>query len=360
MPKILFLSKYGPKAASTRYRFLQYFEFLGNHGFSCEFSELLSDKYLENKFTSGRSAIFEVLKGYLRRISLVFKLRKYDLVFVYSECLPFFPFFLERLLFLRGVRYIYDFDDAFFTTYENHPNPVIRFLLKNKISSLIKGASFIFAGNQYLAEYSRKINQAVEVIPTVVDLRKYAVKESGKDNRLFTIGWIGSPSTAGYLNEILPALRKFSAESQTEIFLVGVNKFDGQELNVRVKEWSLDSEAQDIKSFDIGIMPLPDTDWAKGKCAFKIIQYMACGLPVVASPVGANKYVVEDKINGFLASGSEEWASCFKRLFLDKKLRFSMGSAGRVRVKESFSLEVMQPKVLAILKNLMKEKICAE
>jgi glycosyltransferase involved in cell wall biosynthesis len=190
----------------------------------------------------------------------------------------------------------------------------------------------------------------VEVIPTVIDLANYPLKDSGSASKVFTIGWIGSPSTARYLKAIAPALAELCKGGRARVCLVGSGPIDLKDVPVEVIAWDEKTEVDEIRRFDVGIMPLPDEPWARGKCGFKLIQYMACGLPVVASPVGVNSEIVDDGVNGYLASTTDEWVSALEALMADAELRRQMGAAGRKRVEEKYCLAVTAPKFVELLK----------
>ncbi len=335
--RILILTKYGRLAASSRYRFLQFLPALEKDGIHSDVSPLLSDEYLEQKFRTGRVNIRFALEALFRRVKVLIQSARYDAVLLYSEAYPYAPGLLVWLLRRRGIPYIYDYDDAVFHTYDHHELWPVRFFLGNKIRKIIAGAFCVFAGNRYLAEYAREAGGVVEIVPTVVDLRRYA---STKVHRIepdeLTIGWIGSPSTAQYLELIQKPLAEFCRKRRARVVLVGSGPIELRDVPLEMRDWSEETEVEDLLEFDVGIMPLPDSGWARGKCGFKLIQYMACGLPVIASPVGANLDIVTDGVEGLLAGTSEQWLNSLERLAASSELRESMGAAGRARVERSF------------------------
>ncbi len=350
--RILIFTKYGRKAASSRYRFLQYLPFLQRESIECEISNLLDDEYLEKRFTVGQRSIYHIVKGFLRRLKMIAKAKHYDLVIIYCELFPYIPDFFERYLKLRNIPYIIDFDDAIFHSYDIHPNETIRFLLKNKMGKILSMAQCVIAGNEYLADYARNFNDDVVVIPTVVDINTYKVAvHNNDDSETFVIGWIGSPSTSAYLKIIKPALKKFCANHNAKLVLIGAGNVLMDGIPLEIHEWDEKKEVEYIRQFDVGVMPLPDSPWARGKCGFKLIQYMACGLPVIASPVGTNKEIVEDGVNGFFASTTEEWVNFLGILYNNYPLREKMGESGRQKIKHCYSLQVMAPRLISIIKN---------
>jgi len=204
-----------------------------------------------------------------------------------------------------------------------------------------------------LLNYASSMNENVLLLPTVVDTVRYTVLKKTVTDAL-TVGWIGSPSTAPYLKGISKSL-SILAESQDMRFVVIGGKAPFIK-NVDVIElpWNEDTEVNEINNFDIGVMPLPDNPWERGKCGFKLIQYMACGLPVIASPVGVNSEIVEHGVNGFLAETQEEWEVALSTLLADSDLRQQMGKAGREKVEREYSLQVTGPKLVALLKSISK------
>ena len=349
MIKVLGLSLYGSQAASPRYRLAQYVPGLRLSGIDLEVTALLGDGYLSRTFQGGTYPSYKLLKDYLRRMVLLSQQRKYDMAILHVELFPFLPGFIEsRLL---KIPYIYDFDDAFFLKYKAERFKRISFLLEDKFDPVVSRAAAVTAGNQYLAEYAKTWNSAAIWMPTVVDTDRY-MHAPRKRDKTFTVGWIGSPSTSVYLSELIQPLSELSREGPVRFVVIGglcppINGVDVVQL-----PWNEDTEVDLINTFDIGVMPLFADEWCKGKCALKLIQYMACGLPVVASPVGANVEVV-DAACGFLAENAEAWRDNFRRLRDDVSLRLSMGAAGRKKVENQYSLDRRLPTMVNTIKQVV-------
>jgi glycosyltransferase involved in cell wall biosynthesis len=353
---ILFLPKYGRKAASSRHRFLQYIPVLESQGIQCTVSPLFSDTYLEKRFVFNKISILDVILAFLNRLIVVLKIKEYDLIIIHCEVFPYFPDILEKYIIQQKINYIYDCDDAIFHQYDRHSNKLIKWLFSDKICKVIAGASYVIAGSEYLADYARKVNKSVVILPTVIDLNRYPIpKENQIQKKPFTVGWIGSPSTAVYLKIIAPALRHFCEEYDAKLVLVGSGNVELPGIPLEIRIWSEETEVEEMMQFDVGIMPLPDLPWARGKCAFKLIQYMACGLPVIASPVGANCEVVEQGVNGFLATSTEDWVRALKTLQDDSALRERMGKAGRLKVETQYCMQVTAPRLVSLLQSAVKE-----
>jgi glycosyltransferase involved in cell wall biosynthesis len=343
--KILLFSKYGQKAASFRYRFQQYFPVLEREGVQYSVSYLFDDLYLEKKFKTGRTSILFAFQALLRRLGALARITDYDLVIIHCELVPYFPPILEWYLSWKKVPYVIDFDDAIFHSYDINPSRSIRWLLGNKIRTIISRASYVMAGNLYLAEYARQVNQQVVILPTVLDLERYSACRwfAPSPIKKFTIGWIGSPSTAQYVLGITHILKKFCDKYNAQIILIGSGHVKVKDLPLEVREWSEATEVKDILDFDVGIMPLTDSPWSRGKCGFKLLQYMACGLPVIASAVGVNQQIVEEGVNGYLATTDDDWMRALENLISNQNMMKSMGRAGRKKIEAEFSLEIGGP-----------------
>ncbi len=348
--KLIFFTKYTRSGASSRYRSLQYLPCLDVGGVSYSVNPLFDDVYLAHKYARGRVRIGAVLRAFVRRLWLVLTVPRLSVVVIEYELLPWCPALLERWLVLRGCSTVVDYDDALFHQYDAHPNPWVRRLIGNKIATVMRLAHTVVAGNAYLADYARRAGAArVEVIPTVIDLARYPVMGAAGASGVFTIGWIGSPSTARYLREIAPALAQLCRDGRARVRLVGSGPVHLPGVPVEVVAWREETEVDEIRRFHVGIMPLPDEPWARGKCGFKLIQYMACGLPVVASPVGVNAEMVENGTNGFVATTVNEWVQALNTLAADSTLRHRMGLAGRAKVECKYCLQVTAPRLTELL-----------
>jgi glycosyltransferase involved in cell wall biosynthesis len=217
------------------------------------------------------------------------------------------------------------------------------------MTHVFSDARLVMAGNEFLANRARRQARWVEVVPTVVDTDRY-LPGARETRDGFTIGWIGSPSTATYLRPLAEPLRRICAEGDARVLLVGAGKTSLPDVRAEHREWSEATEVEDIREFDVGIMPLPDTSWARGKCGFKLIQCMACGIPVVASPVGVNADLVDHGVNGFLAATPADWIAALGRLRDDPALRRQMGDAGRTKIEHHYSLRALAPRVSSLLR----------
>jgi len=348
---ILLLTRYDRLGASSRYRFYQFLPFLEKKALSFKVSFLLSDSYLQNLYQRNRlNSFLTVLFAYVKRSLVLLSSRRFDLVWIEKELFPWLPAFLELPLLRLGPPYIVDYDDAIFHNYDQHRSSIIRKIFGNKIEKVMRGAAAVVSGNRYIADYAREAGvRLVEIIPTVLDIGKYKEVQRKRNNR-FTIGWIGSPSTSRHLRVAGSALKEVCMNGELQLVTVGAHPIDLSNLLASAIPWSEETETEDLRSFNVGIMPLPNTAWERGKCGFKLIQYMACGLPVVASPVGVNKEIVDHGVNGFLADGAKQWIEYLKVLKENPKLCRKMGKAGRKKVEEEYSFQVAAPKLLNLLR----------
>jgi glycosyltransferase involved in cell wall biosynthesis len=344
--KILLLSKYSRKGASTRLRFLQFLPFLEAEGFQITVSSLFDDQYLEQLYLTGKRGPLRMMMVYLRRLFVLLSAFRYDLIWIEKEIFPYMPALAERVLHRLGKRYVVDFDDAIFHNYDLSGNSMLRRVLGRKIDVVMRCATCVVAGNNYLASRAKSSGAVrVELVPTVVDATRYSPIESSVPVRP-VVGWIGSPSTQRYVCDIQHALASLCQEHNLRLMLVGASadiasEFPG--LDVEVVPWSEESEADLIAQMDIGIMPLTDGPWEKGKCGYKLIQYMACGVPVIASPVGVNVDIVGASQCGLLAANAVEWKIALAKLLESPEQRLQLGRAGRQAVENQYSLAVQAP-----------------
>jgi glycosyltransferase involved in cell wall biosynthesis len=349
--KVAAFTRYGPRAASTRQRFVQYFPALGDAGIQVEHHPLLGDDYVAGLVTGEAYPKTKLLKAYAARLADVADSRDCDAYWVYVELLPYLPALAERLATARKP-IVYDFDDAFFHSYDQSPNPAVRLMLGNKHASLLRRAAACTCGNAYLRDYAARYCPKSVVVPTVVNTNAYLPAKATRSPP--TIGWIGSPSTWRGVQPILPQLKDVVAGTGARFLVVGAGRaaeadiFPGMEL----RDWSEATEIADVQEMDIGIMPLLDQPFERGKSGYKLIQYMACGLPVVASPVGVNAQIVKDGVNGFLASTGPQWSKALERLLGDPDLRRRMGEHGRASAVADYSLASQAPRLVELFNSL--------
>lgn len=344
--KILFLIPYPLKEApSQRFRFEQYFDLLEAKNYSVTVQPFLNSHNGEIFFKSGRvlSKFIALLKGFLKRLFILFTVGQYDFVFIHREAAPVGPPVIEWLLAkVLRKKIIYDFDDSIWLTdkvNENRMEKAIR--SRGKVKHICRWSYKVSCGNDYLCDYARKYNQRVVLNPTTIDTEHLhnPALYSQKNDHSIIIGWTGSHSTLKYLHPIVPIIQYLEQKYSQVKFLVIANK--KPELNVKSLifiPWSLQSEIEDLNKIDIGIMPLPDDLWANGKCGFKLLQYMALAKPALASPVGVNTQIIDEGINGFLCASDKEWIENIEKLIMDSQLRYRLGQEGRMAVEKRYSV----------------------
>lgn len=347
MIKVLGLALYGPLAASTRYRLGQYVHGLARLGIDLQICHLLGDDYLRRRFGGGALPLAAMLHAGLARFADLWHQHEYDVAMLHCELFPLLPGWMERALIRKP--YVYDFDDAFYLKYRSGLMGVARPLLGRKFDTVIAGAAAVTAGNQVLAQYARQYNANTRYLPTVVDTGRYLPQPASRSGKVFTVGWIGSPSTAPYLSELVAPLSAIGQEGPVQFVVIGGKAPLVPNVTVVEIDWNEHTEVDLINSFDVGVMPLPDDDWARGKCAFKLIQYMACAVPVIASPVGANRDVVNGEC-GLMAATPQEWADALRLLRDQPGKRAEMGQAGRERVVQHYSLHRNLPVLASVIR----------
>lgn len=353
MIKVLGLALYGPLAASTRYRLGQYVDGLAEMGIDLQIRHLLGDDYLRRRFAGVPPSVPGLLRAGFSRLGDLWRQGEFDVAMLHCELFPFLPGSLDRAMLRRP--YIYDFDDAFYLKYQSGRLGLASPFLGGKFNTVMAGASAVTAGNQVLARYARKHNARTSYLPTVVNTERYQPEVERRGQGVFTVGWIGSPSTAPYLTELVEPLSIIGREGPVRLVVIGGTAPDIPNVEVVEVPWSESSELDIINTFDVGVMPLPDDDWARGKCAFKLIQYMACAVPVVASPVGANTDVVTREC-GLLAKSPSEWLEALRILRDNTALRDRMGEAGRQRVVDHYSLHTALPKLVNVIQKVANQQ----
>lgn len=352
--RVLFILPHPIEGPSSRFRVYQFLPYLENNGIEATVSPLLPSALAPIIYEKGKTIrkILLTAYGLARRLYDVLRSPRYDVVFVLREAFPFGPPWLERLMAAGAGRMIFDYDDAIYVSSTAYTNPLDRFRDFSKTEKLIRMADHVSAGSHHLAAFAARhkaLSGTISVIPTVVDTRDFRPAPRQDDDH-FTIGWIGTPRGTAYLRSLRDALISVSEKlPQARFVFVGAEPFDCGSARVEFRKWRLEREIADIQSFDVGIMPLFDDEEARGKCGFKLIAYMAAGLPVVCSPVGANNDIVIEGVNGFFATTPKEWANALIKMGESKELRRELAENGRRRVEESFSLDVVAPRLLNIL-----------
>jgi glycosyltransferase involved in cell wall biosynthesis len=352
--KVALFSKYPSMGASSRLRSLQFVPELARSGIHVTPFPLFDEPYLRQLYSGKGRSLNAVVALYATRVRNLRQAGQFDLVWLEKEALPYLPYFIERGVMPRGVPYVVDYDDAVFHNYDLSGRAMVRWLLGNKIDRVMAHATTVICGNDYLAERARNVGaQRIEQIPTVVDVTRYrAVPDAGY--RQTVIGWIGSPSTQRYVQSLRPVFERLHREHSIRLVLVGAQPGMADTFGavpVDVVPWSEETEVDQVARFDIGIMPLKDGPWERGKCGYKLIQYMACAKPFVASPVGVNVKIVNETASGRLADSEDEWFRSLEELLTNAgERRRVLGEQGRKAVEEVYSLQAQVPHLERILR----------
>lgn len=359
--RVLALSPIPEEGAGCRFRVSQYVPYLALKGFQVTLSPFFTPELFRIVYQRGRYVHKAVLvaRQTLRRFWLFTAIRNFDLCLVYREAFPIGPPLIELALSRReGLGLVYDFDDAIFLPNTSLANRIVAPLkYPKKVPTIIRESDHVVAGNRYLGDYARAYNRAVTVIPTCVDTTRFVPRAAHREppGSRPVIAWIGSPTTVPYLVSLGDVLRRVASSHRFVLRVSGATspvEFPG--VVVENIPWSLEREVSLFNSCDIGIYPLWDDPWAQGKCGFKAIQFMACGVPVVVAAVGVNREIIEDGVNGFLAATETEWVDKLGWLLADPQLREKFGREGRRTVEERYSLTVHAPAVAAVLRSVVE------
>lgn len=296
-----------------------------------------------------------VTRNFFRRRADLAGIREYDIVYLFREAALLGPPWFERKIARSGVPIVFDFDDAVFVSYKSPSNGYLSYLkFPSKTAEICRLSTQIMAGNDYLAEYARKHNPNVTIIPTTIDTDKYKFIERVAEPETITIGWSGSFSTIQHLDTIRDALQKLAKIERFRLRVIGAASYDLPGVETEAIPWRAATELNDLSAIDIGLMPLPDEDWSRGKCGLKALQYMALGIPTVCSPVGVNTTIVRNGENGFLANSEAEWVETIRLLIHSHELRKKIGRAGRVTVESEYSAKVTAPRVLEVFRSSVR------
>jgi glycosyltransferase involved in cell wall biosynthesis len=340
---ILFVVPY-PKgqAPSQRFRYEQYLPALEAKGWNYTLASFLDVPTWQILYKPGHAGakVWGTLKGFGRRLKLLFQLKQYDYVFLHREATPIGPPWFEWMAAkVAGSKIIYDFDDAIWMADASGNNKVISFLKwQSKVASICRWSHKVSCGNAFLQEYARQFNPDAILNPTTIDTEGMHNQIRRQSAEKVIIGWTGSHTTNRYLDMIVPVLQRLEKEYDFEFRVISNQSPELPLRSFTFRPWRKDTEIPDLLTFHIGLMPLEDEPWAKGKCAFKALQYMALGIPAVVSPVGCNTEVVDHGVNGYLCTTEEEWYQSLAQLLQNPELRAKLGHAARQKIVGHYSV----------------------
>jgi glycosyltransferase involved in cell wall biosynthesis len=352
---VLFIVPYPEKVApSQRFRVELYEPILSEAGIKYSIAPYWDRESWDIIYKPGNilKKATSLIKGYLRRLSHLFKATHYDYIFIHREAMPIGPPVYEWVLAkILGKKIIYDFDDAIWLPNTTKANKLAGFLKSLwKVKYICRWSAVTTAGNRYLQEYANRYAPRTVFLPTCVetDTKHNKLKQHGDHKPV--VGWTGSHSTLSYLDDIIPTLKELQAEHPFTFLVIADKKPDIDLPDWEFIKWNETTEVADLLRIDIGIMPLKAGPWSEGKCGFKLIQYLSCGIPAIADAVGANKDIVVDGVNGFLCENKEDWKQSLKKLISDPGSREQMGKAGRMKIVEEYSIRSQKDKFLSLFK----------
>jgi glycosyltransferase involved in cell wall biosynthesis len=359
MASILLLSRYERMGPSSRVRHMNFVPELEAAGFEIKVAPFLSDQYLARLYRGEPRDLRLLASAYWARLRQLISAGDFDLIWIEKEVLPWLPAAVENF-FLRGRRVVIDFDDAWYLRYAGHSSGIVRALMTNKLNVIAARATAVTAGSAQLSRWLKSAPCArVIEIPPAVDLARYP-KVPLPDGP-FTVGWIGTPGNEAYLNLIAEPLRAVCAAAGARLRMIGGSRgFSLPGVAIDYVPWHEDTEAVELARCHIGVMPLVDGPWERGKCGFKLIQYMAAGRAAVASPVGAAPSIIVPGQSGLLANSTEDWIAALTGLAADRERAKNFGIAGRQRAEALYSLQINAPKLIAVLKQALAMNVAGE
>lgn len=365
MPKILFIAAHRTnRSPSQRFRFEQYFSFLQTNGFECVLSPLLNEEEDKTFYSKGnflRKAGI-VAKCFFKRRQDIRKAKGFDIIFIQREAFMTGTLYFEKQFKHSGKKIIFDFDDAIWLPNVSEGNKNHQWLKNpDKTNRILSISDLVIAGNNYLSGYVKKFNENVVVIPTTVDTAYHRPPQRTSPHEKICIGWTGSHTTIPHFEFAFPSLIELKKKFGEKIYfkLIGDSSYENSELNLKGIPWNLETEINDLSEIDIGIMPLPDTPWTRGKCGLKGLQCMALEIPTVMSPIGVNCEIISDGKNGFLAEREEEWVEKIFRLIESEELRKKIGKEARKTVEEKYSVISQQEKYLQYFRKVLTASSCS-
>ena len=353
--RVYFFPKYSSKGPSSRYRIYNFIYHYDKAGYVPIVYPLFEDWYLECIWNHNPKwkIIHRIIWAYLKRLVNIIRLPVNSKLYIGSELFPYIPYGLEFILAIKRIKYIIEYDDAVFHYYDLHRLWIVRRILEKKTPTVISRARHVITGSEYLTNYAKKYNPSVTEIPTCIDEKKYE-NQVLANKEIFVIGWIGSPSQSKQLIKIVPAFKRLALCCDYKLNLIGYdkklrNKLDG--LPTEFIEWSDDTEVYEMAKFTVGIMPLDDSSFSKGKCAFKLVQYMALGIPTISTPLQSNININSDSSNLF-ANTVDEWYDAFVRVIQNPEYFEKVGLKNKSIAMENYTIQANVNKHLELIELL--------
>ena len=352
--RVLLLSKYGIRGASSRVRSYQYLQYFENNNIDVTVSELFSDQYLDILYKTGKNNKTIIFIAYLKRFYTLLRAvlsRKYDIFWIEKELFPWIPFPIEAIFYKTKTPVIVDYDDPIFHVYDKHKSSLIKLMLGGKIANVMNNSSHVSVSSHYMYDYAIKVGaKKVDIIPPAVDPRNFRLINRTK-TKTCVIGWIGSPSATKYLFTIEKALQQIFAHNDVEFVLIGAGDNIPKSIPFTLVEWSEESEVEKMSDFDIGIMPLSDDFSSIARDHYKLVKYMSCSIPYVTAPVQESILVTSNNVNGFVAYNFSDWIKYLSFLINNPKDRERIGSNGYKTAKEKYCTDSVQKDIINIFQN---------
>jgi len=358
MKKILAIVQHRKgRSPGQRFRFEHYIPILESNGYEIIFSNIINEKDDEIFYSKGKyfSKLLIVIKTFRHRLKDIKTAKNCDIVFIYREAFMLGTTYFEKRLAKLNVPLVFDFDDSIWLNDTSEGNQNLAWLKKpQKTAEICKLCNLVMVGNEYLANHAKKHNPNIKIIPTTINTDYHKSKNNKTNSDSICIGWTGTTTTLKHYYTAIPVLKKIKEKYGTKVyFKVIVNSKEWtQELDVKLVNWTKECEIEDLCEFDIGIMPLPDDEWSKGKCGFKGLQCMALGIPVVMSPVGVNTDIINNGVNGYLAEKDDVWFDKLCQLIELPELRKTIGDRAKETVEEKYSVNVWEHRVLDLFENI--------
>ncbi|PYP86057.1 MAG: group 1 glycosyl transferase [Blastocatellia bacterium AA13] len=345
---------------SQRFRIEQWEPFLRQRGVEIAYEPFECDELHELVYKPGRMLTKAklIFAACARRLSALSRVHDFDAVYILREAALLGPPLIERMIARSKKPIIFDFDDAVFVPYVSPSNGYLsRLKFPSKTRTICKLASHVMAGNQFLADYALEVTDKVTIIPTTIDTARFTPSKA-VEQKPIVIGWTGSHSTVQHLDTLRGALIRLAKQERFTLRVIGAPQFRIDGIDVDLRPWRAQTEVEDLRGIGIGVMPVPDERWNRGKCGLKALQYMSLGVPAVCSPTGVNSQIIRDRENGLLASTEDEWVSRLVELIRSRDLRQRLGSAGRLTVEQSYSAASQAPRVFRILESVVQGRAC--
>jgi len=343
---------------SQRFRIEQWMPHLSSLGISVDLVPFADTELMSMLHKPGHHAAKALAntRRFFRRFGDAIQTRRYDAVLIHRAACIAGPATIERLIALLGRPVIYDFDDAIFKLHTTEANRRFGWLkFPGKTRTICRLSSHVVVGNNYLADYALRYNSRVSVIPTSIDTDHYQPMLKNASSGKIVVGWTGSSTSQTHLEMFAPVVRDLLSRREVEFRVISDREPVLPGIQYDWRPWSPETEVQNLSDLDIGIMPIPDDEWARGKCALKALQYMAMGVPTICSPVGTNSEVIQHGENGLLAASPEDWISCFEMLVDDSSLRQRLGRMGRCTVQEKYSMNRCAELFAAVVRNTVEQ-----